>query len=233
MTATLVKLEAAPDLVERVYRSLHDAISAGALAPLARITQEDVARQLAVSRQPVLQALRLLKADGLLQDAPGRGLQVTALQPQTLGRVYAVRGALDTLAARLAAEQRALIDPKLIERGRKAARGRNVPALIEADFAFHHAVYVASGNPLIERSAQLHWSHIRRAMGAVLQKSALRESVWDDHADIAAAIGRGQVATAGRLMQAHADRAAAYLTEQLSLNPNIPAPQRPSTGAPR
>lgn len=218
MTATLVKLEAAPDLVERVYRSLHDAISSGALPPLARITQEDVARQLAVSRQPVLQALRLLKADGLLQDAPGRGLQVAALHGDSIASVYAVRGALDTLAARLAAERHAVLDPKLIERGRKALKGRNVPAMIEADFAFHHAVYVASGNPLIERSAQLHWSHVRRAMGAVLQKSALRESVWDDHEAIADAIARGQVATAGHRMQAHDDRAAAHMTAQLNLN---------------
>ncbi|MDQ2779788.1 MAG: GntR family transcriptional regulator [Pseudomonadota bacterium] len=234
MTATLVKLEAAPDLVERVYRALHDAISAGALPPLARITQETVARQLAVSRQPVLQALRLLKADGLLQDAPGRGLQVAALQGDSIAGVYAVRGALDTLAARLAAERRAVIDPKLIERGRKAARSRNVPAMIEADFAFHHAVYVASGNPLIERSAQLHWSHIRRAMGAVLQKSALRESVWDDHAAVATAIARGQVATAGRLMQAHDDRAAAHITEQLNLRPaSIPTPIPLLTQPPR
>ena len=76
MTAQLVSLQAAPDLVERVYRSLLDAISEGSLAPGARITQEEIAAQLAVSRQPVLQALRLLKKDGLVQDAPGRGILV-------------------------------------------------------------------------------------------------------------------------------------------------------------
>ena len=41
VTATLVKLDSTPDLVERVYRVLHDAISAGTLGPLARITQEE------------------------------------------------------------------------------------------------------------------------------------------------------------------------------------------------
>lgn len=54
---TLVRLEAAPDLVDQVYRSLLDAISEGSLAPGQRITQDDIARQLAVSRQPVPQAL--------------------------------------------------------------------------------------------------------------------------------------------------------------------------------
>ena len=43
------------------YGRLLDAISDGSLAPGERLTQEDIAAKLAVSRQPVLQALRLLK----------------------------------------------------------------------------------------------------------------------------------------------------------------------------
>lgn len=74
MPASLVKLASTPDLVERVYRALLDAISDGSLAPGARITQEGIAAQLAVSRQPVLQALRLLRKDGFVHDAPGRGV---------------------------------------------------------------------------------------------------------------------------------------------------------------
>ena len=73
MTAHLVKLETAPDLVEQVYASLLDAISEGSLAPGERITQEDIAEKLAVSRQPVLQALRLLKKDGFVLDARSVG----------------------------------------------------------------------------------------------------------------------------------------------------------------
>ena len=231
MTATLVKLDTAPDLVERVYRVLHDAISAGTLAPMARITQEEIARQLAVSRQPVLQALRQLKDDGLVQDAPGRGLQVAPLEAAWIGSVYEVRGALDALAARLAALQSAALDPKLLERGRKATRGRNVPAMIEADIAFHNAVYAASNNPLIERSAQLHWSHIRRAMGAVLQKSTLRDTVWDEHEAIAHAIAAGVAVAAERLMLAHDQRAAEHMTRHLSAAADPPPPPRHATGA--
>ena len=230
VTATLVKLDSTPDLVERVYRVLHDAISAGTLVPLARITQEDVARQLAVSRQPVLQALRRLKDDGLVQDAPGRGLQVAPLDAAWIASVYEVRGALDALAARLAALQHAVLDPKLIERGHKAACGRNVPAMIEADLAFHNAVYAASNNPLIEHSAQLHWSHIRRAMGAVLQKSTLRAAVWDEHEAIAAAIAAGDAKAAERLMLAHDQRAAEHMTRQLTAAANPPPPPRHATG---
>jgi DNA-binding GntR family transcriptional regulator len=223
MALQLVKLHAAPDLVEQVYQALLDAISDGSLPPLARITQEEIAQQLAVSRQPVLQALRLLKQEGLVLDAPGRGVQVAPLDAQTINAVYQVRGALDALAARLAATRGASIDPKLIERGRKAARGREMPALIGADIAFHQAIYVASGNPLIERSARLHWSHIRRAMGASLQRSALRETVWDEHQAIAEAIAAGDAERAEQLMKQHCHRAADHVARQLdAVAQNLP-----------
>src|SRR3954470_24369017 len=129
MPVQLLQLEATPDLVDRVYGSLLDAISDGSLAPGQRITQETIAQQLAVSRQPVLQALRLLKKDGFVLDAPGRGVLVAPLDAEWIAKVYQVRGALDALAARLAAAQRFRIDPKLIEQGRKAARGRTVKAM--------------------------------------------------------------------------------------------------------
>lgn len=219
MTAQLVKLATAPDRVEQVYRALLDAIGAGTLAPGERLTQEDIAQRLAVSRQPVLQALRLLKKDGLVLDAPGRGVLVAPLDAASITRVYQVRGALDVLAARLAAERRAPLDPKLLERGRKAARGRNVQAMVEADIAFHHAIYAASANPLIEASAHLHWQHIRRAMGAVLQRSTLRETVWDEHEAIADAIAAGRTADAERLMAAHGRRASDHMAHHLAAPP--------------
>jgi DNA-binding GntR family transcriptional regulator len=215
MPVHLVKLDAAPDLVDRVYRSLLDAILDGSLAPGARLTQEEIARQLAVSRQPVLQALRQLKGDGLVLDAPGRGVLVTRLDGAWIASVYEVRAALDVLAARLAAQHRAVLAPDLIVRGRKALRSRNVRALIDADAAFHNAIYVASCNPSITQSAHVHWRHIRRAMGAVLQRSALRETVWDEHEAIAAAIAEGDSESAARLISGHDLRASEYISQQL------------------
>lgn len=222
MTAQLLQLETAPDLVDQVYRALLDAISAGALAPGQRITQEDLAERLAVSRQPVMQALRLLKRDGFVQDAPlagapggrSRGLQVTPLDPGWIAQVYEVRGALDTLAARLAAQRRSRIDPTLIERGRAAVAGDDIKAMIDADLAFHQALYQASDNPLIGQSALLHWHHIRRAMGEALQHDFLRAPVWDEHAAIAQAVADGDSERAERLMREHSLQAGDYLSHQ-------------------
>ena len=215
MAAELLQLESAPDLVERAYQALLAAISSGALAPGQRITQEDLAARLAVSRQPVLQALRLLKQEGLVLDAPGRGLLVAPLEPAALTHTYQVRGALDALAARLAAEHGVALPAALLRDGRRSAKSGDITSMIEADIAFHRALYAASGNPFIERSAQAHWCHIRRAMGAVLQSSRARRPVWDEHEAIAEAVARRDPEAAAAAAAGHAHQAGEHLTGQL------------------
>ena len=219
MTAHLIKIESTPDLVEQVYASLLDAISDGTLAPGARVTQEEIAAQLAVSRQPVLQALRLLRKDGFVLDAPGRGVLVAPLDVNVLVQIYQVRSTLDALAAQLAAESHAVLNAQLITEGRLAARGTDIKAMMTADAAFHTAIYAASGNPLIAQTAKTHWHHIRRAMGAVLQVSTMRESIWDEHEAISQAIAHGNAAQAETLIRQHGEDAgrnlAFLLTEAL------------------
>ncbi|TAG01765.1 MAG: GntR family transcriptional regulator [Betaproteobacteria bacterium] len=222
----LTRIESTPDLVDRVYRALIDAISVGTLAPGARITQEEIAEQLAVSRQPVLQALRQLKSHGFLIDAPGRGLLVAPLDAVWLGQVYEVRTALDALAARLAAEANAASrsiaasvfrhDEALMARGRSATRRDNVTQLIDCDLEFHNAIYAAARNPLIEQSARLHWQHIRRAMGAVLQPNEHRKDVWDQHEAISLAIAAGDDVQAAALMNVHGSSARQFVIGQLA-----------------
>jgi DNA-binding GntR family transcriptional regulator len=215
MAAKLLKLQARTDYVDEVYKVLLDAISEGSLAPGARITQEEIAEQLAVSRSPVLQALRLLKKDGLVQDAPGRGLLVAPLDATWIAHLYEIRGALDSLAASLAAQRGATLDKSLISKGRRASKGDDVKAMIDADWAFHSAIYRASGNPLIEQTAHLHWVHLRRVMGAVLQSSAQRKSIWDEHAAIFDAITAGDAAAAVELTNLHTHRARENLVRRL------------------
>ena len=215
MRLQLDKLPARTDFVDTVYRVLLDAVTDGSLAPGERITQEEIAEQLHVSRSPVLAALRLLKKDGLIEDAPGRGVQVTQLDPDWVGRVYEVRGALDALAARLAAKSRRVIDPALIERGRNAAEGTDLKTIIDADLAFHSAIYNASGNPLIAESASRYWMHLRRVMGAVHRTSKRRATIWDEHQAIADAIAQGDAERAALLSDLHIDRAKTNVVAQL------------------
>ena len=212
---SLIKIPNRTDYVDLVYTRLRDAISDGTLPAGERITQEDLAAKLNVSRSPVLQALRLLKKDGLLEEAPGRGLIVARLDPDRIGHLYQIRGALDALAARLAAERQQKIPIALIGRGRKATATTDISAMIEADMAFHRAIYEASGNPLIVDNALLHWVHFRLLMGAVLQQSDSRQGIWDEHQAIAEAINEGNGTLAAQLSEQHAQAAHHALVSHL------------------
>ncbi len=214
--SAISRIACAPDLTEQVYQRLLNAICDGELAPGARLTQEQLATALDVSRQPVLQALRLLKKDGFVIDSGRRGLRVAPLDAQAIAHVYEVRAVLDGLAARHAALAKAKLDPTVIDEGRKAAAGQRIGPMIDADMTFHHLIYAASGNPLIAETANHHWRHIRRAMGAVLQTVGVRRVVWDEHEAILQAINRGNAERAERLSREHGERAGHNLAAQLT-----------------
>ena len=68
---------------------------------------------------------------------------------------------------------------------------------------------------LIEQSARLHWRHLQRVMGAVLQQARQRETVWDEHEAIAKAIAAGDGDRAARLIGEHGRHASENLAERL------------------
>jgi DNA-binding GntR family transcriptional regulator len=224
--ASISHITYAPDLTEQVYQRLLNAICDGELAPGARLMQEELAAALAVSRQPVLQALRLLKKDGFVSDAGRRGLRVAPLEAQAIAQVYEVRAVLDGLAAHRAALAKARLDLTVIAAGRTAAAGQRIGPMIDADMQFHHLIYAASGNPLIAETANHHWRHIRRAMGAVLQIVGIRHMVWDEHEAILQAINGGEADRAERLAREHCDLAGHHITTQLTRHGRM-LPERP------
>ena len=213
--ASISPIRLVPDLTDQVYQRLLNAICDGDLAPGARLTQEELAATLDVSRQPVLQALRMLKKDGFVVDAGRRGLMVLPLGAQTISHIYEVRSALDGLAARQAALSKSKIGLSVITEGRKAVRGSRIGAMIDSDMRFHNLIYSASGNPLIAESASHHWRHIRRAMGVVLQQAGVRDTVWDEHEAILKAINRGDADRAERLARRHGEEAGHHLVQEL------------------
>jgi DNA-binding GntR family transcriptional regulator len=207
-------------LAERAYQSILEAICDGRLRPGERLTQEDLAERLKVSRQPVHQALALLRREGFVEEAGRRGVRVTPVDSSQVVRLYEVRGSLDALACRLAARngaaRAARKGMRLIEAGRAAASGHNHARLIEADQAFHRFLYVLSGNPLIGETANLHWRHIRRAMGAVLDDPGEHHTVWDEHEAILAAVSAGDDVEAEKRARAHAEAAAERLARRMA-----------------
>jgi len=208
-----------PDLSERIHDAVLEAICNGELRPGARITQEELAGRFGVSRQPVLQAMMLLRREGFLVDAGRKGVCVAPLDVERANNLYCVRAALDGAAARLAA---ARYTPALAHRGRllldvgrRAVASGHIPSVIEADIDFHLFVYEASGNPLIAETAQPHWQHLRRVMAAVLGEDDLRVSIWDEHEAILRSLEAGEAAQSEALCRRHTEQMADILTGRL------------------
>jgi DNA-binding GntR family transcriptional regulator len=169
-----------------------------------------LAERLGVSRQPVIQALLLLKNQGLIVDTDNRrGMLIAPLNAEFVGHLYKLRSSLDSLAAKLASANRHP-DLKsegnlLIERGKKAAAGGSLSDVVQADLAFHDFIYRASGNPLLIESAKLHWHHTRRAMSWYLKQASAMRPVWLEHQQILNAVLAGDGRAAERLSRRHAE----------------------------
>ncbi len=211
----ITPLNAAPDLAEQAYQAIIDAICDGRYVAGQRITQEALAESLAVSRQPVLQAILLLKRDGLVIDAGGRGVMVAPLTADHIANLYQVRSVLDGLAAREAARRQANLSFRLIGAGRAATRGRDLRAMIEADIAFHRAIYEAAGNPVLLQAAERHWNHIRRIMGVTLSHAGARHAVWDEHEKMLELIVSGRPEAAQQQALLHCEKAGESLVTRL------------------
>ena len=82
---------------------IREAIIDGRLAPGTRLKEEELARELGISRTPVREALLLLQAEGLVEATPNRGATVRSHTAEDLDDLYQLRALLEGHAARRAA----------------------------------------------------------------------------------------------------------------------------------
>lgn len=209
-----------------MYHAVLDEICDGVLPPGTHLKQEQLAARFGVSRQPIQQAMALLKADGLVEEIGMRGLRVAALDLALMRHHYDIRAALDGLAARRAAE-RSHDDLKLareartrgggiLKAGRQAVVHRVVREQIRHDEAFHNLLYELSGNPLLAPTAQIHWRFLRRVMGDVLRHAAAPRTIWRQHGEILKSIVAGDPARAEALAVQHIQVAAQALATAMT-----------------
>ena len=213
-------LVAQPNLAEQVRKAIVSEIASGKLRPGERIIQEQLAQELGVSRQPVQQALLLLKNQGVLRDAAGRGLLVTSLDPTQVRQMYDIRAVIEGLAFRKAAEknpERAKkLGPSLIQNGRKSVKSGSVAQMIAADMKFHDFIYALSDNPLIAPAMQVQWTNTQRVMGEVLMRDETPRDIWDQHEALLKAVMAGEGAAAETQARQHITQAADFMIDRLN-----------------
>lgn len=217
----MIPLDPPPNLIDQVYARILEAIIDRSLPPGQRIRQNELADRLGVSRQPVSHALHLLHRQGLVAESGRRGFEVTRLDAERIRQLYEVRGAIDALAARLAAARakndaggRARLEAALAA-GRSISGRTPLAELIARDVDFHQAIYVLSGNPAIEEMIAPHWPHMRRSMATVLGEFDYRGRAWSEHEAIAAHVLAGNAKAAEAAALAHALEAGRMTEERL------------------
>jgi len=215
-----------PNLVDQVKDALLAEIASGKMSPGERIIQEQIALALGVSRQPVQQALLLLRNQGVLKDAPGRGLIVAPLDADHVAHIYELRAAIEGMACRLASghitEQTLKQGSAIIELGRKAVASGAITKMIAADIKFHEFLYSLSGNPLIGPAMATHLTYTQRVMGEVLIEDQEPRDIWDQHAKILDAIGKGKADLAAKLAQEHLIHASQFMVSRLKASEKNP-----------
>jgi DNA-binding GntR family transcriptional regulator len=137
-------------LSEEAYDVLRAAILGGRLPPGARIVEADVARQMAISRSPVREAVRKLEHEGLVEYVPRRGTAVLGISRDDIEDGYQLRAHLEAYAGHLAAKRATRENLQtllqLIERMRECAAAVDLDGLVAADVEFHRQVCRASGS---------------------------------------------------------------------------------------
>jgi len=200
-------IERSSTLAERAYHSILEAICEGRLRPGEKLTQEDIADRLKISRIPVAQALLTLKQQAFVEQNGRRSVFVTRLDPKFFSAIYQLRSALDPLAAQLAVKnatsETVTSFERMLSTGVRAMNSGNVSRLVAADMEFHMFIYQLSGNPLITETMELYWNHLRRGMAAIYRTRAHRGDIWKEHAAIFKAIAAGDSRHARALALQH------------------------------
>lgn len=155
-------------VADQVYADLRNRILSGEIEQGERIVEAALAKSLGISRAPVREAVNRLTEAGLLESRTHFSTTVLQMTPEKVRQLYAVRVAVETLAIREVVRRHRPEDidllKGLIKEMRTQAEAKDVPGLVEAELAFHEALWKMAENPYLDRVAGLLFDHMRLAL---------------------------------------------------------------------
>ena len=136
-------------LTEDVTEQLRNAIFRGHFTPGQRLSEEQLAQTLGVSRGPIREALVRLEREGLISSQANRRMVVARLSQRDLEEVYSLRLALERLAVQYAvhyaqAEDFAALEANILSLQAAVARGITEQEAAALDVGFHDLLYRSS-----------------------------------------------------------------------------------------
>jgi GntR family transcriptional regulator, rspAB operon transcriptional repressor len=190
----------------RVYAHLLDAIVRGELAPRRRLSENELAASLGVSRTPVREALQRLRDEHLVEIVPQHGTFVTPISTAAVADAQFIREALECAAVRRAARRATGGDVEALEqnlRAQERARDAADPdAFYVLDDDFHQALCALSGRSVwqVSQRAKLHLNRIRRLS---LPLSGYLADMVAEHRAVVTALASGDEAAAEGALRHH------------------------------
>ncbi|MCR4440843.1 MAG: GntR family transcriptional regulator [Peptococcaceae bacterium] len=215
-----IKLDSFRPLGEIVYESLRDAIVNQVLKPGERLMETELAEEMGVSRTPVREAIRKLELEGYVVMVPRKGAYVAGLSIKDINEVFEIRGALEALAAGLAA-QRATeeeIEEMEISLALEASHyeASDLLKTIEVDTKFHELIFKASKNSRLQGMVKELREQVQRFRTTTLAVPGRMKFALDEHRQIVEAIASRNVALAQKAARHHIESAEAALLEVIS-----------------
>lgn len=192
-------------LRERALQALRQAITSGRYRPGDHLGEVELATLLGISRGTVREALRHLEQEGLVVPGPRGRLQVNSLTADEIRGLYAVRAALEGLAAAtiIESDRRDEAVAQLREAQHRLAGFEDFAQRVEADLGFHLLLCQLSGNAMLVAS----WRHLEGRIRVAIMSHDAAElpgiMAEDRHATIVDAIEAGDVEAARRIVAEH------------------------------
>ena len=220
--ATLRPLDAPRSLTEDAADRIREQILAGGFKQGEHLVEAKIAEQLNISRGPVREAFKLLRAEGLLNEEPRRGTFVVSLTAQDVRDIYGLRAALEGRAARLIARSQ---DPDSLARLRaladdidRAVASGDAIEVGRADLAFHEGLCELCGNSRIHEVFMRYVPTLRGLLRLDEQVLRSLDEISQQHRPFVDAIEAGDEETAARLLNEHSEQAGELIAGVLATN---------------
>lgn len=191
----------AGSMAAQIYRQLREAIIRGDLAPGQALSEAEIARQFATSRQPVREALIKLSEAKLIMILPQRGTYIAKISVEDVLDARFVREAIEVAIAREAAltAPTDLIDQlrRVIAQQTIAAQQNDCETFLRLDEEFHRIIILSSGNQHAWRVTESIKAQMDRLRYLGLDDSRSRSLLIEQHTRITDALeARNPVAAA-------------------------------------
>ncbi|HEY2435856.1 MAG TPA: GntR family transcriptional regulator [Solirubrobacteraceae bacterium] len=198
-----------PSAAKTAYDHVKERLLDGRYAGGTLLSENELARQLGISRTPVRQAFVQLEAEDLLELYPRRGALVRPISASEADDVLEARLLIEVHCVRrvvsYGAELASVLDRCLAEQERLLDEGG--AAFTVADRAFHRTIVAANDNAILTRNYDALRDRLQRILStAVARDPEVMARFVAEHREIAAAIVRGE-SRAADLLEAHLRRA--------------------------